>query len=328
MSGRIRQVLRVRQQSAAFVAEPLPALAARHVRVRTAFSAVSIGTEMTAVTSRPDDTALGYSASGVVEAVAPEVTAFRPGDRVAVYGAPYVHHASVLDVPVTLTAPVPPDVPLELAAFGGIGAIAMHGVRQARLSFGERALVVGLGPVGHLSALILQAAGVDVVCIEPGTRRRDWAEAAGLVVAETIEAADGPFDAALLTAHGPDNLLGSCAEKLRLRGSLVVVGDLPIAAPRDVMFSREISLSVSRAGGPGRYDPEYEANAQDYPLPYVRWTEGRNLALTLSWMSGRLDLSALITHEFPAHEAARAYAEISADRGSTLGILFAFEDMA
>ena len=29
--------------------------------------------------------------------------------------------------------------------------------------------------------------------------------------------------------------------------------------------------------GPGRYDPEYEERGNDYPLPYVRWTEKRNI---------------------------------------------------
>lgn len=328
MSGPVRQVLRVRQQSAGFAAEPLSLLAPRHVRVRTAFSAVSIGTEMTAVTTRSDGTALGYSASGGVEAVGAEVSEFRPGDRVAVYGAPYVHHATILDVPVTLAAHVPPGVPLEHAAFGGIGAIALHGVREANLTFGERALVVGLGPVGYFVALILRAAGMDVVCVEPETRRRKLAQTAGLTVVEGIAAAEGPFDAALLTAHGPDDLLGACGEKLRLRGSLVVVGDLPVTISREVMFSREIRLSVSRAGGPGRYDPDYEGKALDYPLAYVRWTEGRNLALVVERMATHFDLSTLVTHTFPAADAARAYAEISADRGAALGILFDFKDMA
>jgi threonine dehydrogenase-like Zn-dependent dehydrogenase len=328
MSGMVRQVLRVKAKSAAFAAEPLPELAERHIRVRTAFSAVSIGTEMTTVTTRPDGAALGYSASGIVEAVGADVADLKLGDRVAVYGAPYVHHATLLDVPVTLAAPVPEDVALEHAAFGGIGAIALHGVRQANLTFGERALVVGLGPVGHFVALILKAAGMDVVCVEPGAKRRQLAQSVGLTVVESIEAVEGPFDAALLTAHGPDDLLGICGEKLRLRGSLVVVGDLPVVIPREVMFSREIALSVSRAGGPGRYDPGYEAGAQDYPLAYVRWTEGRNLALMVKRMATHFDLSALVTHTFPAADAARAYAEISADRGATLGVLFDFKDMA
>ncbi|GLQ57961.1 zinc-dependent alcohol dehydrogenase [Devosia nitrariae] len=328
MSGPVRQVLRVKQQSAAFAAESLPALVSRHVRVRTAFSAVSIGTEMTAVTTRPDGTALGYSASGIVDAVGAGVSEFQVGDRIAVYGAPYVHHATILDVPVTLAAPVPPDVPLEHAAFGGIGAIALHGIREANLTFGERALVVGLGPVGYFVALLLRAAGMDIVCVEPDARRRGLAQTVGSPVVEGIEAADGPFDAALLTAHGSDDLLGACGEKLRLRGSLVVVGDLPVTISREVMFSREIRLSVSRAGGPGRYDADYEAKALDYPLAYVRWTEGRNLALVVQRMAMHLDLSALVTHTFPAADAARTYAEISADRGAALGILFDFKDMA
>ena len=35
---------------------------------------------------------------------------------------------------------------------------------------------------------------------------------------------------------------------------------------------------MSRAYGPGSYDPAYEKDGQDYPVSYVRWTENRNMA--------------------------------------------------
>ncbi|MBB6097501.1 threonine dehydrogenase-like Zn-dependent dehydrogenase [Deinobacterium chartae] len=319
-----RQILRTVQGGVRWETQPLGELHPRHLRVRTYASAVSIGTELTMLRASPEGTALGYSASGVVEAVGTEVRGFAPGDRVAVYGAPYVHHASHLEVPITLSARVPGAVSLEAAAFGGIGAIAVHGVRQAKLSFGERALVVGLGPIGHLSALILEAAGIDTVCVEPEPRRRMRARAAGLRAVAALEEAGDGFDAALLTAHGPDSLLDATAQRVRLRGALVVVGDLPVNAARGTLFARELSVSVSRAGGPGRYDPQYEREAHDYPLAYVRWTEGRNLELAVRWMERRLNLSQFVTHTYPAADAARAYAELDRDRAAALGVLMRF----
>ena len=39
---------------------------------------------------------------------------------------------------------------------------------------------------------------------------------------------------------------------------------------------------------PGRYDPVYEEGGQDYPLPYVRWTENQNMGHTSScWQIGQ-----------------------------------------
>ena len=34
---------------------------------------------------------------------------------------------------------------------------------------------------------------------------------------------------------------------------------------------------MSTSYGPGRYDAVYEDEGHDYPIGYVRWTEGRNM---------------------------------------------------
>jgi hypothetical protein len=39
---------------------------------------------------------------------------------------------------------------------------------------------------------------------------------------------------------------------------------------------------------PGRYDPVYEEEGgQDYPLPYVRWTENQNMEAYLELLADR-----------------------------------------
>ncbi len=38
---------------------------------------------------------------------------------------------------------------------------------------------------------------------------------------------------------------------------------------------------------PGRYDPVYEEGGQDYPLPYVRWTENQNMEAYLELLADR-----------------------------------------
>src|SRR5690606_31118534 len=63
----------------------------------------------------------------------------------------------------------------------------------------------------------------------------------------------------------------------RDRGRVVMIGDMGLELERQVLFSNELNSRVSRSYGPGRYDPAYEQKALDYPLAYVRWTEGRNL---------------------------------------------------
>ncbi len=76
---------------------------------------------------------LGYSAAGVVLEVGAGVSGYQPGDRVAVMGAGFASHAEVVWVPENLCAPIPAGVDFEAAAFGMLGCIALHGVREAGL---------------------------------------------------------------------------------------------------------------------------------------------------------------------------------------------------
>ncbi|MGH7517721.1 MAG: bi-domain-containing oxidoreductase [Gemmatimonadales bacterium] len=183
---------------------PPPAVQQGAVLVRTAFSAISLGTEGMKVTraskglvgmarERPDQvrqvldtlkregpvatynkvmnrldapTPLGYSLSGVVAAVGAGVIEFQPGDRVACAGEGIAVHAEMVAVPKNLCARVPAGVSLEDAAFATIGAIAMQGVRQAGLSVGEIVVVIGLGLVGQLAVQICRAAGCRVFGVD------------------------------------------------------------------------------------------------------------------------------------------------------------------
>jgi hypothetical protein len=63
----------------------------------------------------------------------------------------------------------------------------------------------------------------------------------------------------------------------RDRGRVIAVGAVGLDIPRKIYFEKELHFQISRSYGPGRYDPTYEERGQDYPIGYVRWTEGRNL---------------------------------------------------
>jgi predicted dehydrogenase/threonine dehydrogenase-like Zn-dependent dehydrogenase len=196
---------------------PIPALRPGGVLVRTAFSLVSVGTELMKVDesklsllgkarARPDKvqqvlssvaqqgavatyrkamnqldslTPLGYSLCGVVEQVGAGVTDLHVGQRVACAGNDYALHAEYNWVPRNLCVPVPDEVRSEHAAFTTVGAIAMHGFRQSQARLGEVACVIGLGLVGQLLVQILAAAGVRVVGIDLSPERCRLAERLG-----------------------------------------------------------------------------------------------------------------------------------------------------
>jgi predicted dehydrogenase/threonine dehydrogenase-like Zn-dependent dehydrogenase len=285
-----------------------------------------------------ESVALGYSAAGTVEEVGEEVEGFRVGDRVACAGVGYASHAELLSVPRNLCARVPEGVRFDEAAYATLGAIALQGVRLAAPTLGESVVVIGLGLLGQLAVQLLRANGCRVYGIDPEEGRVALAASLG---AEGGCAPDGEAarkvsewtrgrgaDAVLITAASessqPVELAGEIS---RLRGRVVVVGQVGMGVPRDVYFRRELSLQVSMSYGPGRYDPEYEERGHDYPFAYVRWTEGRNLEAFLDLVAaGRLDVARLTTHRFPLEEGASAYRLITGEAGEPyLGVLLEYD---
>ncbi len=269
----------------------------------------------------------GYSCAGVVLDVAPEVSDLRAGDRVACGGAGYANHAAVNFVPRNLAARLPDNVSFEEGAFGTLSAIALHGVRRCSPALGETVVVLGLGLLGQLAAQLLRAAGAVVLGVDIRRERVERALSLGMsggFAAEDRDFVQGVLertggrgaDAVLVTAAGGDSaLLNRSFEACRKKGRVVLVGDVPIRIHRDRIYKKEIDFLVSTSSGPGRYDPEYEEGGRDYPLAYVRWTEGRNLEEVVRLIgSGALAVRPLVDGIYPIEDALEAYAALASDR--------------
>ncbi|HEV7798421.1 MAG TPA: bi-domain-containing oxidoreductase [Pyrinomonadaceae bacterium] len=266
--------------------------------------------------------AVGYSAAGIVIETGKDVTAFHPGERVACAGTDYAAHAEVISVPQNLCVRLPDRLSFEEGAFGTVGAIALQGVRLAEPTLGESVVVIGLGLVGQLTAQLLKANGCRVFGIDLDEARIQLALAsgaeAGCVPDDAIEqvkawsigrGADACIIAAATASNEPIELAGEIS---RLKGRVVTVGMVGMNVPRNVYYQRELTLKVSLSYGPGRHDPDYEQRGHDYPLAYVRWTEGRNIEAFLDLLAlGRIDVKPLITHRFSIENAVRAYELIS-----------------
>ncbi|MFS8637732.1 MAG: bi-domain-containing oxidoreductase [Gemmatimonadota bacterium] len=283
---------------------------------------------------------LGYSCAGVVEAVGAGVDDIEVGQLVACAGAGYANHAERVWVPKNLVVPVPEGVPSDHAAFATLGAIALQGVRQAEVRLGETVAVIGLGILGQLTVQLLRAAGAQPIGIDVDAGRVKLAERHGAVgvlrsddVAGRVAVLSGGIgaDAVIITAatssEDPIRLAGEIA---RDRARVVVVGAVPIHAPRSPYYEKELEIRLSRSYGPGRYDPDYEEKGHDYPVGYVRWTERRNLAEFLRLVSiGAVRLDELITHRFPFAEVERAYGVLTGEEGrAALGVVLEYPEEA
>lgn len=285
---------------------------------------------------------LGYSCAGVVTAVGSRVADLSTGQRVACAGLGYANHAELVYVPRNLVVPVPEAVGFEDASFVTVGAIAMHGVRQAALTLGESVVVIGMGLVGQIAAQIVHASGCRVFCVDPDPGKvelalRLGADAASSNAGSALHAEVMSFtasrgaDAVLIAASTKSSEpIETAAEVARDRARVVAIGDVGHSVPRRAYYEKEIDLRQSRSYGPGRYDPDYEEKGQDYPIGYVRWTENRNMEAFLALVErGSIQLRPLITHRYSIERADEAYTLLSGERKEPyVGIVIDYENAA
>lgn len=307
-------------------------------KVRDKISAVGIRQTVDLVRARRQSAlALGYSASGKVIGIGAGVDVGIPeGARVACAGAGHANHAEVNVVPAKLVAVMPDGLDYESAACATVGAIALQGVRRAAPTLGEQIVVIGLGLIGQMAAQILRAHGARVLGVDVRETRVTLARSLGMEVGGVAGEIDlGALvrdwtagvgaDAVILCASGGDSmLLNSALDVCRRKGRLVLVGDVPIRIHRDRIYKKEIDFLISTSYGPGRYDPGYEQKGLDYPIGYVRWTEGRNLGEVLRLMrTEALQVKPLIARSWPADEAQSAYESLRS--GESIGALLDFQ---
>ncbi|MDI6785064.1 MAG: zinc-binding alcohol dehydrogenase, partial [bacterium] len=312
------------------------------VLVKLEYGVISAGTETLMIRSarenKPKEVIpLGYSEAGVVVEVGKHIAKVKPNDRVACYGAPYVHHAELLSVPRHLFCPIPENVATRDAAFIGLGTIAIHGVRQADLRFGESALVVGLGLIGQLVMQVCLASGIKTSAADLDEKRLKLAQQLGAEY--TVNPADEKYldrikeytdgqgvDAVLLClATTSKKPMEQSLDAVRFRGKIVIVGVFPLEIDRNKMFYKEAELLISRASGAGRYDPLYEKEGFDYPYGYVRWTEHRNMQEFIRLLSkGLVNVNPLITKEVGIDSAPKVYDELIQGTQNILGIVIKY----
>ncbi|MES2675601.1 MAG: bi-domain-containing oxidoreductase [Pseudomonadota bacterium] len=275
---------------------------------------------------------LGYCNAGVVTSAGKEVVGFKAGDRVVSNGS----HADVVKVPQNLCALIPEKVTDEEAAFTVLASIGLQGIRLAAPTLGEAFVVTGVGLIGLLTVQLLRAQGCRVLAIDFDNAKLQLAKQFGAEICnpgigEDPIAAGMAFsrgkgiDGVIITASTKSNdPVTQAARMSRKRGRIILIGVTGLELNRADFYEKELSFQVSCSYGPGRYDPLYEEQGQDYPLGFVRWTEQRNFEAILDMMaSGSLNVKPLITHRFEFENATEAYGLLSNDK-SALGILLQY----
>jgi predicted dehydrogenase/NADPH:quinone reductase-like Zn-dependent oxidoreductase len=261
---------------------------------------------------------LGYSQAGEVIAVGNGVTELQVGDRVISNGG----HAEQVAVPKNLVAKIPEGVTYDEASFTVVGAIGLQGIRLSEPTFGETVVVLGLGLIGLISAQLLKANGCNVIGLDLDPDKVEKARSLGITAINSgqqdpvkyveEQTSNVGADAVLITASTKSNaVIKQAANMSRKRGRIVLVGVIGLDIDRSDFYEKELSFQVSCSYGPGRYDEEYEQRGNDYPLPYVRWTEKRNFEAVLEAMQkGQLDVESLITERVPLEDYEDIYGDM------------------
>ncbi|PKQ12072.1 MAG: dehydrogenase [Alphaproteobacteria bacterium HGW-Alphaproteobacteria-1] len=273
---------------------------------------------------------LGYCNVGVVSLS--RADGFQSGDRVVSNGP----HADVVSVPKNLCAKIPDGVSDEAAAFTVVASIGLQGIRLAQPTLGESFVVTGVGLIGLLTVQMLRAQGCRVLAIDFDPAKLALARQFG---AETCNPGEGEdpvaagmafsrglgVDGVIITASTKSSdPITQAARMSRQRGRIVLVGVTGLELDRADFYEKELSFQVSCSYGPGRYDPSYEDEGNDYPIGFVRWTEQRNFEAVLDMLaSGALDVTDLISHRVPFEDAPRAYDLLTSDKAA-LGIILTY----
>jgi 2-desacetyl-2-hydroxyethyl bacteriochlorophyllide A dehydrogenase len=249
---------------------------------------------------------VGHEMSGTVAQLGPEVGDWQVGDRVVVRPlapcgscpACQAGHAHIcynlkflgIDTPGAFqgswTVPaytlhrLPADLPLDLAALIEPLSVACHDVRRSELESGDRAVVIGGGPIGMLIALVARHHGADVLVSEINPYRLSLAQAFGLEVVDpraadlvaTVEEWTGGAGADIVfevsgSAAGAEVM----TDLVRTRGKIVVVAIFSFAPQVDLFrfFWRELELRGARVYEPQDFD-EAIALAAAGALPLER----------------------------------------------------------
>lgn len=158
---------------------------------------------------------------------------------------------------------IPDNVSWETAVLTEPCSIAVHAVRRSRFKVGDRAVVLGAGPIGLLTQQVLQAGGARAVYMsEPATARAEAARSLGAtevlnplasdVVERVLELTEGVGAPVVFDCAAAKPTLQQALEMVRREGEVTVVSmaweDVPLLTVE--WIGREVEMKASYGSTP------------------------------------------------------------------------------
>ena len=307
-------------------------LAAREIRVRTMYSGISAGTELTAYRGSnpylskqwdtknrlflPSDSpsqpyplsGWGYEEVGEVLEVHPEVTTLKPGDIVYGTWGHRTHHILHEDYATQRIKPEGLD-PI-LAIYSHLGPIALNGILDADIHVSETVAVFGLGVVGQVIAQLARLSGARVIGVDRIEKRLQLAKDLGAIErgfhpaegspAEKIKeitngrGADLTFEASS-SAHALHEAVRATAYSARVVALSFYQGEAQGLFLGEEFHHNRISIVCSQISNVN-------------PALSYRWDRLRLIHTIMDLQAqGALNLRPVITHVIPFKQAAQAF---------------------
>ena len=174
-------------------------------------------------------------------------------------------------------------------------AVAIHGVRRARIQKSTRVLVIGAGSIGLCAAVAASSVGAEVALL---ARHAGQIEAGAKLGVEVVDSEHlGHYDV-VLDCAGTESATAIACQALRPNGTLLLLAPSwdAIELPGFTAIAKELQFVVSKM--------------------YGRAGTLRDVDLAASILTAREEIGdVLISHRFPLADAARAF-ETARDRKS------------
>jgi NADPH2:quinone reductase len=298
------------------VERPLPEPAAGEVRVRNVACGVNFIDiyHRTGFYPQPLPFVPGLEGAGVVEAVGPGATRFKPGDRVA-YPNASAAYAQQVCIPQDRLVPVPDGLPLDLVAAAMLQGLTAHSLTHSvyAIAPGDTVLIhAAAGGAGQMLVQMAKLRGARVIATVSTEAKAQIARERGAdevilyskddFVAQTRRLTDGAGVHAVYDSVGASTFVKGF-DVLRRRGTMVLFGQSsgPVEPISPLLLLQKGSLFLTR---PSLFD--YIAEADELAA------RARDL---FAWLAdGRVTLH--IDRRLPLAEAAQAHT-LLASRGTT-----------
>ncbi len=306
----------------------LPPIGDDEVLVATACTLISPGTERAFLLGLPNaqgryPSRPGYSNIGTVIEIGKSVTSYQVGERVA---STQGHTSHFIASPNRLLKVASTDVPAEEAVFFNLGAIALQGVRKARIELGEAALILGQGLIGLLALQLSRLSGATpLIAADLTDSRLEISRSMGADCALNPEDAnfseqlgdvtEGNGPAVVIEATGHPDAISTALDVAGRDARVVLLASTRGETPK-VNFYRDVhKKGLILYGAHNSIRPRQESSPNFWTL------EDDSLLLLTLIAQKRFNVTPLISHRILGEEAPDAYQRLMEWNPGLLGVV-------